>query len=696
MRIKVTHPDYSSQFDFYVSSFTPEAEAQVNRMGPTGIITQAYDWPRSAPPFRGWTDTVNSLWWPRGADEFASCLLLLTDEEADLVEGLVAAQVAATPAGQAPRPYLVLSALMAPKEGAKAAESYPAAGLSDADRLDAETAVELIAWKLYPLPPVRLPEAEGADEFTGGWLLPLVDLRYFYRTVALNPRAGGSSSSTIGGGFEFPLLRIDHSETPDWMPRLAAYPDDAAGPLDYEAIEGNGTHPEIEAHSSWGFAADKQARMENHRIVCRDVRSNYNAEEGRTQHASFTGVLADYPDDPTLDLFAAGAGIAARGLGYEVGDTLTVTGGTFTSQATFTVTAVEGGGQVKAVEVATRGQYSVAPANPVSVTGGGGADCTLTVVFVPRTYHGDAIRLAAWPNNRIAGGPCDVPVVHDLMARKLQFLFEVYKDDFHYSILIAPDREDPTDILHFNEDTNGLGLEERKYTPKVFLGVDANSRYPEGAHRNDLVAAAKQWALLYYRWRRNQHYFVLPGVAPVIPNGHAAMIRWDFSSTLWQTTYVAVEGVEGTDDGFCVKREPFYARIDGEGLLEDAMDGFYAWTELDDEDGEFTEREGGRVGTIAGVNGENETDNPARDISDERCVPIGLRVRMIPGTPYLDATTGRIFDHLRFITRNLLEIIRLIPNAPTNSRGEPQGYVRRYDPDTGAVGDWKLCWVKLL
>lgn len=72
---------------------------------------------------------------------------------------------------------------------------------------------------------------------------------------------------------------------------------------------------------------------------------------------------------------------SAAGSGYVVNDTLTLTGGTFTTAATFTVTAVTASGAIVTLALANGGIYSVIPANPVYITGGTGTLATLTVVF---------------------------------------------------------------------------------------------------------------------------------------------------------------------------------------------------------------------------------------------------------------------------------------------------------------------------
>lgn len=78
-------------------------------------------------------------------------------------------------------------------------------------------------------------------------------------------------------------------------------------------------------------------------------------------------------------MFAIAATVQSGGTGYTVNDVLTVVGGTYSSQATFTVSSVSGG-VVTAVTLSSGGtSYSVLPTNPVSVTGGTGSGCTLNI-----------------------------------------------------------------------------------------------------------------------------------------------------------------------------------------------------------------------------------------------------------------------------------------------------------------------------
>ena len=69
------------------------------------------------------------------------------------------------------------------------------------------------------------------------------------------------------------------------------------------------------------------------------------------------------------------------GSGYAVGDTVTVSGGTYTQQASGVVTKVGSGGEIRGVKFTTPGVYTVLPSSPVSTTtSGAGSGWT----FVPQ------------------------------------------------------------------------------------------------------------------------------------------------------------------------------------------------------------------------------------------------------------------------------------------------------------------------
>lgn len=79
-------------------------------------------------------------------------------------------------------------------------------------------------------------------------------------------------------------------------------------------------------------------------------------------------------------LTTAAVTVNAGGTGYTVNDVLTLSGGTFTVAATYTVTAVSGG-VVTAVSAGSRGSYTATPTTPAATTGGTGTGCTLTPIW---------------------------------------------------------------------------------------------------------------------------------------------------------------------------------------------------------------------------------------------------------------------------------------------------------------------------
>lgn len=76
----------------------------------------------------------------------------------------------------------------------------------------------------------------------------------------------------------------------------------------------------------------------------------------------------------------SGGTINAAGTGYSVDDVLTLSGGTSTTTAQVKVTAVSTGA-VTAYTIQRAGTYTVRPANPVDVTGGGGSGFKLAATW---------------------------------------------------------------------------------------------------------------------------------------------------------------------------------------------------------------------------------------------------------------------------------------------------------------------------
>jgi hypothetical protein len=73
--------------------------------------------------------------------------------------------------------------------------------------------------------------------------------------------------------------------------------------------------------------------------------------------------------------------VASGASGYAVGNILSVVGGFGQITTELTVTTIGGGGTVTGVSISNAGQYTEVPANPVTVTGGGGSGATFDIVF---------------------------------------------------------------------------------------------------------------------------------------------------------------------------------------------------------------------------------------------------------------------------------------------------------------------------
>ena len=118
--------------------------------------------------------------------------------------------------------------------------------------------------------------------------------------------------------------------------------------------------------------------------------TSYN---GTLQSITVTSYGVGYTSRPTVGFTPAGSGAAATahigaalativgaGTGYAVNDILTVSGGTSTVAAQIEVTTVSAGA-ITAISLILPGDYTVIPANPVSVTGGYGTAATFNLNF---------------------------------------------------------------------------------------------------------------------------------------------------------------------------------------------------------------------------------------------------------------------------------------------------------------------------
>jgi hypothetical protein len=74
--------------------------------------------------------------------------------------------------------------------------------------------------------------------------------------------------------------------------------------------------------------------------------------------------------------------ITTAGTGYAVGDTITVNGGVYNAQATYTVATIGGSGAVTGLTLVSNGNYTIQPGTPsTTITSGNGTGLTLTLTF---------------------------------------------------------------------------------------------------------------------------------------------------------------------------------------------------------------------------------------------------------------------------------------------------------------------------
>lgn len=98
--------------------------------------------------------------------------------------------------------------------------------------------------------------------------------------------------------------------------------------------------------------------------------------------------------------------------GYQVGDILTLVGGTFVTACTVMVATIDpANGAVLTVTITFAGSYSVFPANPVATTGGQGTGCTLNITATAGTsVTAVAVQAGgtAWPPGYRVGDVCQL------------------------------------------------------------------------------------------------------------------------------------------------------------------------------------------------------------------------------------------------------------------------------------------------
>ena len=142
------------------------------------------------------------------------------------------------------------------------------------------------------------------------------------------------------------------------------------------------------------------AQWQNTAIVIVDPTLGYFTWDGTTltnwvgtlQSLTITAIGTGYTSQPTahfssgtaaatVDIQVGLATTTAAGTGYAVGDILTFVGGTFNTAGQLKVASVNGSGGITGISLNLTGDYTAAPSNPVSVTGGYGSGATFTLNF---------------------------------------------------------------------------------------------------------------------------------------------------------------------------------------------------------------------------------------------------------------------------------------------------------------------------
>jgi hypothetical protein len=179
------------------------------------------------------------------------------------------------------------------------------------------------------------------------------------------------------------------------------------------------------------------------------------------------GNTVDIELDCTPTQTAASAVVAAGGTGYSVGDTLSLSGGTETSLATFIVASVLSG-VILTVTLGEAGLYTELPADPTLVTGGTGTGCTLTVTWNdPFTLYADGyVNVSTLSGSDIPDFP---ESFHDILIwgamadeyRKMEKLPLMQDAEANYEKRLS-------DLRMFIAKSSYLDIYQGRYSGKVF------------------------------------------------------------------------------------------------------------------------------------------------------------------------------------------------------------------------------------
>ena len=221
-------------------------------------------------------------------------------------------------------------------------------------------------------------------------------------TFGSTAQALGSTVSAISG------VTIDNGAIGGTTPAAGTFTTliGGGGSANYEQITGGATGKAVQFQSLGSDTNISQA-IQSKGTGAIDLAagsSGVNISNGGTVTAiTRTSAGTSYTSQPTVAItapttaggvqatatvtivLAAVSSIAGGGTGYTAGDVLTISGGTSAQTAQLTVSTVSAG-VITAVTVSRGGDYTVAPSNPASVTGGTGSGATFNLTFGILTF----------------------------------------------------------------------------------------------------------------------------------------------------------------------------------------------------------------------------------------------------------------------------------------------------------------------
>lgn len=185
----------------------------------------------------------------------------------------------------------------------------------------------------------------------------------------------------------------------------------------------------VAAAATLSGAGSEITQWSNTQAIIVDPTNGYYSWDGTTlkkwngtlASLTITAIGTGYTSAPAIGGFGSGGGsggaatcdiqvglvtVTAAGATYNVGDTVTIAGGTFTRAATLRVSAIGGGGTITGINLTDSGDYTVAPANPAASTSpyGTGATFTLNFGIGPITLTAPGSGYTSAPTITVTGG----------------------------------------------------------------------------------------------------------------------------------------------------------------------------------------------------------------------------------------------------------------------------------------------------